>query len=53
MIYNNPLWDYALKLYRQAGVEDICLSLQAQGVQINLCFSRAGWPTSANPFLAL
>ncbi|RAU16895.1 TIGR02444 family protein [Nitrincola tibetensis] len=55
MIYNNPLWDYALKLYRQAGVEDICLSLQAQGIQVNpvlfacwLAHKRKPFPKALN-----
>ena len=33
----NPFWDYALELYRRAGVEAACLELQARhGLDVNL-----------------
>ncbi|MFC6670836.1 TIGR02444 family protein [Marinobacterium aestuariivivens] len=31
MSLENPLWDYALELYRQPGVEQACLGLQQKG----------------------
>lgn len=35
MALENPLWQYVLRLYSTPGVEEACLTLQAQGAAVN------------------